>query len=218
MILQAIDTLVVLLVLTNLLLLGTNRLNGCIRMIAFQGFLLGALAVFLQTPGNSIHIFLLAAGSMILKGVVFPWLLSQALREAHVRREVDPFVGFTLSLIVGGAALAAAVSLGARLPLPPHVQSTLVLPGAFFMIFVGFFLIVSRKTALSQVLGYLVLENGIFLCGIALIHDEPVLVEMGVLLDVFVAVFIMGIMIFHIQREFDHIETDQLSTLKDLDS
>ena len=78
-------------------------------------------------------------------------------------------------------------------------------------------MIVSRRTALSQVLGYLVLENGIFLSGIALIHDEPVLIEMGVLLDVFVAVFIMGIMIFHIQREFDHIETDQLSALKDVE-
>jgi hydrogenase-4 component E len=206
---------VALLILTNLFLLGANRLNGCIRMVAFQGFLLGVLAVFLQTPGSSVHIFLLAAGSMILKGLIFPWLLLRALREAHVRREVEPFVGFTLSLIAGAAALAAAVSLGARLPLPERVQSTLVFPGALFMIFVGFFLIVSRKTALSQVLGYLVLENGIYLCGVALIHDEPVLIEMGVLLDVFVAVFIMGIMIFHIQREFDHIETNQLSTLQD---
>ena len=215
---QAIDTLVVLLVLTNLLLLGSNRLNGCIRMIAFQGFLLGVLAIFLQTPGNPVHIFLLAAGSMVLKGVVFPWLLSRALREAHVRREVEPYVGFTLSLVAGGAALAAAIALSARMPLPETVQSTLVFPGALFMIFVGFFLIVSRRTALSQVLGYLVLENGVFLCGIALIHAEPVLIEMGVLLDVFVAVFVMGIMIFHIQREFDHIETDQLSTLKDVES
>jgi hydrogenase-4 component E len=214
---QAIDTLVILLVLTNLLLLGSNRLNSCIRMVAFQGFLLGFLAIFLQTPGNSVHIFLLSAGSMILKGVVFPWLLSRALREAHVRREVGPFVGYTLSLVSGGAVLAAAIALGARLPLPGHLQSALVFPGALFMIFVGFFLIVSRRTALSQVLGYLVLENGIFLCGISLIHDEPTLIEMGVLLDVFVAVFIMGIMIFHIQREFDHIETDQLSTLKDVD-
>jgi hydrogenase-4 component E len=134
-----------------------------------------------------------------------------------VRREVYPFVGFTSSLIAGGAALSVAIALSARLPLPDQLQSALVFPGALFMIFVGFFLIVSRRTALSQVLGYLVLENGIFLCGIALIHDEPVLIEMGVLLDVFVAVFIMGIMIFHIQREFDHIETDQLSALKDME-
>ena len=136
---QAIDTLVVLLILTNLILLGTNRLNGCIRLIAFQGFLLGLLAIFLQTPGNPVHIFLLAAGSMILKGVVFPWLLSRALREAHVRREVDPFVGFTLSLIAGGAASGrgriARRQAAAAEPSPVRAR----FPGALFMIFVGFF-------------------------------------------------------------------------------
>jgi hydrogenase-4 component E len=75
--------------------------------------------------------------------------------------------------------------------------------------------IVSRKKALSQVMGYLVLENGIYLFGITLGREAPLLVEMGVSLDVFVAVFVMGIIIFHISREFDHIDVDQLASLKD---
>ena len=80
---------------------------------------------------------------------------------------------------------------------------------------IGLFLIVSRKTALMQVVGYLVLENGIYIFGMALAQEEPLLVEMGILLDVFVAVFVMGIAIFHISREFDHIDVDQLTSLKD---
>ena len=86
---------------------------------------------------------------------------------------------------------------------------------ALFSIFAGLFLIISRKRAVSQVLGFLVLENGIYTFGVGVAARTPLLVEAGVLLDVFVAVFVMGITIFHISREFDHIEIDRLSTLKD---
>jgi len=85
---------------------------------------------------------------------------------------------------------------------------------AFFAILAGLFLIVSRKRAVNQVLGFVVLENGVFTFGVGVLEGTSFLVEAGVLLDVFVAVFVMGIMVFHINREFDHIETDQLSTLK----
>lgn len=86
------------------------------------------------------------------------------------------------------------------------------------MMLVGFFLIVSRRIALSQVLGYLVLENGIYILGVALVHEQPFLVELGVLLDVFVGVFVMGIMMFHINREFDHIDVHRLAKLTDFES
>ena len=88
-------------------------------------------------------------------------------------------------------------------------------PAALFTILVGLFLIVSRRKALNQVLGYLVLENGIYAFGVAPgAASVPLLVELGVLLDVFVAVFVMGIAIYHINREFDHIDADQLDRLK----
>jgi hydrogenase-4 component E len=77
------------------------------------------------------------------------------------------------------------------------------------------FLIISRKRAVSQVLGFLVLENGVYTFGVGLAPHTSLLVEAGVLLDVFVAVFVMGITIFHINREFDHIETNRLNTLRD---
>jgi hydrogenase-4 component E len=92
---------------------------------------------------------------------------------------------------------------------------SLLVPVALSTILIGLFLIVSRKKALSQVLGYLVFENGIFTFGVGAAYEAPVLVEMGVLLDVFVAVFVMGIAIFHISREFDSIDTTRLETLRD---
>lgn len=209
------DAVLVFLVLTNLVLLGSSRLAACIRVCAFQGLLLGALTVFVHMEELSLRAVILAVGSMAVKGAVFPWLLFRALREANVRREEEPFVGYTPSLLLGLLCLGASLWLGSRLPLPGHRASGLVVPVAFFSILVGLLLIVSRKLALTQVLGYLVMENGIYTFGVALANEEPLLVELGVLLDVFVAVFVMGIAIFHISREFDHMDVDRLSTLKD---
>ena len=96
-------------------------------------------------------------------------------------------------------------------PLPPAP----VRRGIEREVMVGLFVIVSRTKALTQALGYLAMENGIYAFGMALALKEPVTVEMGILLDVFVAVFVMGIIIYHINREFDEISTDRLSVLKD---
>jgi hydrogenase-4 component E len=208
------DLLLVILLLTNLMILGSGSLGACIRLVAVQGFVLGLLPL-LAGKTLTVRLVMIAAGSMALKGFVFPWLLSRARREAGIRREIGPAVGYTMSLAFGVGAAGIALWLSSRLPLPPGTRSTQVLPLALFMIQIGLFLIVSRNTALSQVLGYIVLENGIYACGVGLALREHLLVELGVLLDVFVAVFVMGIIIFHISREFDHIDVDQLSRLKD---
>ncbi len=213
----SVDTIMLLLILTNLALLGSGQLGFCIRVVSVQGIALGLLPVLLGSGGWSIHAVILAVSALALKGVVFPWLLFAALRASDVRRETDPFVGYTLSIIFGVAALALFIWLGRRLALPLSADSRLTAPVAFFTILVGFFLIVTRKKALTQVLGYLVLENGIYTFGATISTQQPWLVEMGILLDVFVAVFIMGIMIFHISREFNHIDTHRLARLRDWD-
>jgi len=211
-----IDTVMVLIILSNLMLLGSSRLAACIRIVASQGIILGLLPLLAHEGGIDGHVVLLAAWSVTLKGVAFPWLLTRAMRDASVRREVEPFVGYTTSLLAGCAALAVSLWAGNRLPLPFAIQnSSLTVAVALFTIMTGLFVIVSRRKAVNQVLGYLVLENGIYMYGVAFVQKSPLLVELGVLLDVFVAVFVMGIMIFHINREFDHIDTDQLSILKE---
>ncbi|MFA5865144.1 MAG: NADH-quinone oxidoreductase subunit K [Phycisphaerae bacterium] len=211
---NSVDTIMVFLVLTNLMLLGTSRLGTCIRVVAIQGIALGLLPLFLHRNWGEIHLWLLAGAIMGLKGGVFPWLLSRTLRESNDSREDEPFVGYGLSVVTGPLALATCFWVSSRLPLSPQIAPSLVVPVALFTIMVGLFLIVSRKKALTQVLGYLVLENGIYTFGVALAQKQPLLVEMGILLDVFAAVFVMGIIIFHINREFDHIDTDQLSSLR----
>lgn len=212
-----ISTLLVALVLTNFLLLGSSRLISTIRQVAAQGVLLGLLVVAEHGPWASAwRVWGLALGSTVVKAVIFPLLLRRALRQAGVRREQEPYIGFTASILFGVVLFGLALWLGARLPLPERLASPLLPPVALFTMFVGLLLIVSRRIALSQVVGYLVVENGIFTFGLGLTEEAPLSVEIGILLDIFVAVFVMGITIYNISREFDHIDTDRLTALKDV--
>ena len=208
------DIIMIFLVLTNMMLLGLSRLGACIRMVALQGVALGFLPLILNDWDMEAHLVLFSIVIISLKGIVFPWMLNRTLRELATQREVEPFIGYGISIIAGTIALVMCMWLSSRLPFPEPLMSPLIVPVAFFTIMSGLFLIISRKKALTQVLGYLVLENGIYAFGVALVRQQPMLVELGILLDIFVAVFVMGIAIFHINREFDHIDTDQLSRLR----
>ena len=210
-----LDTIMVLLVFTNLRLLGLNRLHASIRTVATQGVLLGIVALLANSGHLTLRFIAIGVAGIVLKGVVFPWLLFRALRGARVRREVEPLIGYVPSVLAGVGSFLISLWVAARLPLPSTVASDLLVPTSLSILFVGLFLVVSRKKALSQALGYLVFENGIYAFGVGIAYEAPALVEMGILLDVFVAVFVMGITVFHISREFDSIDTTRLATLKE---
>lgn len=202
-----------LVVLSDFAVLATSRLSACIRAIALQGLLLGALSILLHPP-LSAHTLVLAVGTVVIKAGLLPWFLRWAIREAAVRREVEPLVGYMTSMLLGAVALAIAFALAAALPL--HLVGTdLLVPVALVTVMIGLMVLITRSKALIQVVGYLMLENGIYLFGLTQSQRVPFLVEIGVLLDVFVGVFIMGIVVFHINREFDSISAARLTELRD---
>jgi len=205
----------VLFMITNLWLLGSSRLLSCIAAVSVQGVLLAALPLLVGIDAPPWRLYLQAGVSLGLKGIAFPMLLTRAVRSVDARREMEPLVGYSLSIIIGVAMLAGSLATGIRLSLPAPGMPALLVPSAMFTALTGLFVIVSRRSAIVQALGYLAMENGIAAFGLALAEHEPLLVEMGTLLDAFMAVFVMGITIFHINREFDHIETDRLRSLKD---
>lgn len=200
-------------VLSDLAILGTSRLSSCIRGLALQGLLLGLLPLLLA-PQLSVHAVSLGMGTIVVKAVVLPWMLARAIREAAVRREIEPLVGFIASQLLGALAVALAFAIAARLPLPP-AQQPLLVPVSLATVMIGFIVLTTRRKALTQVVGYVVLENGIYLFGLTQTESVPFLIELGVLLDVFVGVFIMGIVVFHINREFDSLDSTRLTELSD---
>jgi hydrogenase-4 component E len=195
-------------------LLGTSRIGACIRWLSLQGIVFGLVPLIVHQDGLSLRALLLSSGNVALKGVVFPWLLLRIRARADFSREVDPFVGYIASILFGILGLALSVWL--TLEMKPALARApfAMLVSSIFLILVGLFLIIARKKALMQVIGYLVLENGIFLFGVITVVGTPLLVELGVLLDAFVGVFVMGIAIFHINREFGSMDIDRLTALR----
>ena len=211
---HVVDPVLVLVLLTNFFLLGTSRLRAIINGTALQGVLLGTLTLLVHHEVG-VRPVLVAVGATAIKAVVIPWLLARALREAAIRREVEPFIGYILSLVLGAIGTGLAMLFAGTLPLAPQHVGSLLIPTSLATVITGFILLTTRRKALTQVAGYLVLENGIFIMGLALIEAIPFFVEVGVLLDLLVAIFVMGIMMLQINREFSSLDTTRLSNLKE---
>lgn len=199
----------------NLLALAGGRLPLLIRTVAVQGVLLGLMPLILEHESPDWKLAAVAAATVAGKGLVIPALLQRALRVARIDREVEPLLGFVPSLLLGALGTLAAVGLTEFLPLRPEHAATLLVPGALASVLTGFILLTGRVKALSQVCGYLVLENGIYLFGLLLLGSTPLLVESGILLDVTVGVFVIGIIVDRIQRTFDSLDTRRLTVLRE---
>ena len=207
------ELLLLLVVLTDFWVLGATRLSSTIRATAIQGALLAALPLALH-PHLSPHLVGLTLGVLVVKAFTVPYFLTRAIREAAVRREVEPLIGFTSSLMLGAAAVALSFAIAPRFPLP-EMKSTTLVPVALSTAIIGLVVLTTRNKAVNQVVGYLLLENGIYVFGLSQAERVPFLVELGVLLDVFTGVFIMGIVVFHINREFDSLDSARLTELGD---
>jgi hydrogenase-4 component E len=198
----------------NLLALGSSRLPTLIGAMSLQGMALGVMPLLIEEhPGW--QVVLVAVATVAGKGFVIPTLLRRAMRTAHIDREIEPFIGFVPSLLFGAGGTIAAVALARMLPLLPEHSGSLLVPGALASVLTGFVLLIGRAKAISQVCGYLILENGIYLFGLLLIRSTPLLVEAGILLDVTVGVFIIGIIVDRIQRAFDSLDTRKLTALRE---
>jgi hydrogenase-4 component E len=213
-----VDLALVLVLLTSLYVVYTSRLEACIKAIAVQGAALAILPIlhFLQAPDASLfHALLIGGNALLLKAALIPWLLRRAMRATKVRREVEPFVSTHASVLIAAGLVIAAFVLPPRLGLPGDVvASVLYLPVALATLLLGFLVIVSKRTAILQVAGYLMLENGAFVFGQSVAAHLAFVVELGVLLDLLVGVFVMGLVIHRIGREFDHIDVEKLNLLR----
>jgi hydrogenase-4 component E len=211
------DLLLLAVLVLDLYVVYTSRLAACVRASALQGATLALLPVvhYLETPSpHLVHVLVMAASALAFKAIFIPRLLMRALRDAGVRRDVEPFVSLHLSVLLAGVLVGISFWLATVLALPVAGTTHLFVPTAFATFLIGFLVLVSRRKAITQVIGYLLIENGAYVFGQSLAAQMPFVVELGLLLDLLVGVFVMGIVIHQINREFDHIDVDQLNLLK----
>jgi hydrogenase-4 component E len=227
MVVQLIDTLLVIVLLMNFYVLASTQVRAVVYVVAAQGVLLGLIYPLAHQgmalsggepeggPLDLARVLLLAAVMVAVKGTVIPRLLLKAISEADIRRRVESAIGIVPGLLVGAIGTWLVLGFAARLPLRAEHGSLLIVPASLATVLTGFVVLVTRWRALTQVLGYIVLENGIFIFGLLLVQAIPILVELGVLLDLFVCVFVMGIIINHVSRQFGSASTEQLTALRE---
>lgn len=209
-----LNAVLVIILMMNLFALGTSRILAVIRIVALQGLLLGVIPLLVHTH-LTVPVMLMVIAAIVIKSIVIPAIMIRALRDVQIKREVEPLVGFLSSIMLGAVATAFALLFAGQLPLESSHYGSLLVPTSIATVLVGFILLVTRHKAISQVIGYLVLENGIFVFGMLLIEAMPLVVELGVLLDLFVGIFVICIIINHINQAFSSLDTRRLVSLKE---
>ena len=213
-----VGVLLALVFLSVLFSLSSHRLLELIRMMALQGVFVSLVPFLMERhEGLALLNLLLLILMIFIKGAVIPGMLWLAMRKIQIRREIEPIVSYHVSIFIGLAIILASVFISHRMDPATLGVHPLLLPAAFTTLLAGLFLLVSRRKAITQVIGYLMMENGIYLAGSALARQTHTqyLVEFGVLLDLLVGVMVMGIILHQINDSFDDADTTFLESLRD---
>lgn len=207
------DQLLIVAILINFVILGTARLTFAVQAVALQGVILGILPALLYPL--SWHIGFIIVIIVLAKGVLIPLLVNSAIHKAKIKREVDPFIGYISSLVLGALCTALAFIFARNFPLTQAHRGLLLVPVSIATLMAGFLILTTRRKAIFLVIGYLVMENGIFIFGLLLAEAMPTIVETAAILDLLVGIFVMGIVMNHIGREFSSLDVSRLTTLKE---
>ncbi|MEK6257306.1 MAG: hydrogenase [Planctomycetota bacterium] len=196
----------------NFVALGVSRIRAVINAVAFQGVLLGLFPLIVNFEISRRGVVLMLV-TIVLKGFVIPESLRRAMRAAEIQHEHEPVISYGHSLLGGAGGIVLAMIFSSTLPLAPQ-HSRLLLSASLATVLTGFLLLMTRHKLIMQVLGYLLLENGIFMFGLLLLEAIPLLVELGVLLDLLTGVLVMVIVINKVNVEFKSMSSKHLSQLK----
>ena len=212
---QVITLLASLIIFTAFMMLAQEKLITLINLFGLQGLLLaGTSAMVAQISGNH-HLFISAGLTLVLKAIMIPWLLRYLVVRMGLHREVDP-VQKPIQILLFGVSL---VVFSYYVTLPVVHLSTLatsnMLAVSLAGILLGMLLMISRKQAVTHVVGFMTIENGLFFSAVVSTHGMPMVVELGVAFDVLVASVIFGVFFFHIRDSIDSLDVDQLNRLRE---
>jgi hydrogenase-4 component E len=213
-----IDILAAAILVTAFLVVSSRSLVFYIRLFALQSFFLGTVALLVVLGYGETHILIAAVLTIAIKAIAIPVVLSRVIERIHVRKEVDFSINIPASLLLCGGMVILADSvahsiLDARGADAPAVSR--VLSVSIAMMLIGLFIMTTRKKAITQIVGLLTMENGVFLSGLSITYGMPLIVEVGIFFDILVAVLILGVFIFRINKTFESISVDSLRSLRE---
>jgi len=211
---QLITLLASIMLVLQLLLAIQRMLVMNIRLFALQSFLLAAIAAVVGWTYNAWHVYVVAVLTLIGKVIFLPWLLQRLVRRIKIEQEILPFVNMPASMLICGALTVLGYVVARPFTSLERLGSN-TLAVAITLLLTGFFLMINRRKAITQVLALLTMENGVMLAAIALTsYGMPLVVEIGIFFDVVIAVMVLGILVFRIRETFASMDVSKLNELK----
>jgi hydrogenase-4 component E len=204
-----------LVLLGGLMMLWRRGVAAHIGAFTFQSVALAATMAMVGWFAGDWQLWAVAALLLLVKGIGIPLLLKRMERRFGSERELEPYVNTATSLLIGGLLVLLAYIVTAPLVAVSRLPTRTGMPLAIGLVFVSLFIIISRKKALTQVLGFLMLENGIALLAVLGTHGIPIIVEIGVFLDVALGFIVMQVFVYQIHETFESIDVEQLNRLRE---
>ncbi len=209
--------LAALILLTAFGMLVQRRMNGLIHLFAWQGLFLSISTAIVGFVAEQHHLYISSVLTLSLKVILLPYILHVLMRRLKIQKEVETIVNVPMTMLIG----IALVIFSYHLMAPVRELSTLVtrstLAVALATVMIGLLMMITRRHAVTQIIGFLALENGLFFAATSATYGMPLVVELGVALDVLIAAFIFGIFFFHIHTTFDSLDVEQMARLKEGD-
>jgi hydrogenase-4 component E len=203
----------------QILMVAQRWLVTSIRAFGVQSFLLAMIGATIAYFNRAPHIYIAAGLTLAFKAIALPIMLERLVKKIEIRQEIQPFVNVPVSVIISGGLTLLAYTVAESFQRPEEGtgaaslgHNTLAVAISLFLI--GFFMMVNRRKALTQVLGLLSMENGLLLAAMSLTYGMPLIVEVGIFFDVLVAALLLAILIYRIQEQFDSMDVSRLSRLR----
>ncbi len=212
---QVINLLAAVLLLLAFAMLSQRRILSLINLFAAQGFVLFLSTALVAALTDQKHLYVSAAVTLVLKVILLPWILHRLIRRLNVKWDVETLINIPTTMLVGILLVILAFNLAAPISQLAGTVTRSTLGIALASMLLSFMMMITRSKAVPQVIGFLSMENGLFFAATAAVYGMPMVVELGVALDVLVAALILGIFIFEIRERFDTLDTRHLEKLKE---
>jgi hydrogenase-4 component E len=204
-----------LLLLTSFAMLSQRRILSLVNLFALQGLVLSVSTAAVAYSSGQPHLYISAGLSLLLKVILLPWILHRLIRRLNVHFDSEPLLNIPTTMLVG--ILLVVFSFALSLPIAELstsvARSTLGI--ALAVVMLSFLMMITRRKAVTQVVGFLAMENGLFFAAMSATHGMPMVVELGVALDVLVGTMILGVFFFQIREQFDSLDLQHLEKLRE---
>ncbi len=210
---QAILVLAALTLLASFSMLAQSRLTSAIHSFAWQGVMVAAATALVAAVGHAHHLYLSALLTFSLKGLLIPWMLHRLVRRLNMEREVENIAHPALVVLAGALLVILAYWIALPIERLELASTRNIIAISLAIVLLGLWLMIARRQVVTQVLGFMSMENGLFLAAVASTRGMPLVVELGIAFDVLVAAVLFGVFFFHIHESIESLDTGKLTRL-----